>query len=166
MVIGLGNIGKEYERNRHNAGFIMVDKYAEELGLAWKNEKKFNANVARGSDVILVKPLTLMNRSGSAVSSAVSFYKVEPADVYVIHDDVDLEFGKVKVQRGGGSAGHHGIEDVIEKLGTQEFWRVRIGVGRPIDTRFEVTDWVLSDFSDEELHTVVTEVDIASLLEK
>lgn len=155
IVFGLGNPGKEYERARHNVGFILLDKYAEDKGLKWLKEGKFKALTAKDGDMLLVKPQTFMNNSGDCVSLVVNYYKATPEDILVIHDDVDLEFGRTKKQLGGGSAGHHGVEDIYKKLGTDGIWRFRVGVGRPDNAGFDVTDWVLSPFSEEELSTII-----------
>ena len=154
IIFGLGNPGKEYASARHNVGFILLDKYAEDKGLKWLKEDKFKALTAKDGEILLVKPQTFMNNSGDCVSLVVNYYKADPADILVIHDDVDLEFGRTKKQFGGGSAGHHGIEDIHKKLGTDVFWRFRVGVGRPNNASFDVLDWVLSGFSEEELATI------------
>jgi PTH1 family peptidyl-tRNA hydrolase len=154
LIFGLGNPGKEYENTRHNVGFILLDKYAADKGLKWLKQDKFKAETAREGDTLLVKPQTFMNNSGDCVSLATNFYKAKPEDVLVVHDEVDLEFGRTKKQLGGGSAGHHGVENIVEKLGTDAFWRFRVGIGRPGNTQFDVMDWVLSDFSDQELEII------------
>jgi peptidyl-tRNA hydrolase, PTH1 family len=151
VLVGLGNPGKEYEKNRHNAGFIILDKLAQEKGLEWVADTKCKIEVAKDSEFVLIKPQTFMNLSGTAVVCYLNYFKLEIKDILVIHDDVDLPFGRVKKQLGGSSAGHHGIEDMIQKLGTGDFWRLRIGVGRPENLEFEVSEWVLSDFDESEL---------------
>ena len=150
LFVGLGNPGEKYERMKHNAGYILLDAYVSAKGLDWVVDGKIKAETCRSGDVLYAKPITFMNLSGEAVSKIVSFYKIDPVDITVIHDDVDLPQGKVKVQMGGGSAGHHGIESIIEKLGHSDFRRVRIGIGRPSDDHFMVEEWVLSDLSSEE----------------
>jgi len=154
LIVGLGNPEKKYEKNRHNVGYIILNKYAKSLGLNWENSPKFESDIITKKDVILCKPLTSMNKSGRAVSKLLSFYKIEPKDLIVIHDDVDLSFGVVKKKIGSGSAGHHGVESIIESIGTQDFWRIRVGVGRPENKNILVEDWVLQDFSDEELEKI------------
>jgi PTH1 family peptidyl-tRNA hydrolase len=161
LIVGLGNPGKEYSRNRHNAGFIIVDEIASKNSLPWENSSKFDADVDISKDFILAKPQTFMNKSGEAVSKILNFYKIDLKDLYVIHDDVDLPFGEVKKQLGAGSAGHKGVESIIEKVGTQDFWRIRIGIGRPSDNT-PVEDWVLRDFNSEEL-TLVKNKDVEAL---
>ncbi len=156
IIVGLGNPGTKYKRTRHNVGFIILNELAERLGLNWAEEKKFNAEIARGEyegeEILLVKPLTYMNLSGECVSLICSYYKEKLENIIVIHDEVDLPFGEIRKQFARGTAGHHGIENIVEKLGTNEFFRIRIGVGRPEDKRYEVNDWVLSDFTEEELN--------------
>lgn len=154
VIFGLGNPEKKYQRSRHNAGYIVLDEMAGELGLNWVLEEKFKAEIAKGKDFLLVKPLTHMNNSGECVNAISSFYKLEPSDIVIVHDDVDLEFGRIKNQLGGSAAGHHGVLDIAEKLKTFDFWRYRVGVGRPEEKKFDVMDWVLSDFSDEELSVI------------
>jgi peptidyl-tRNA hydrolase, PTH1 family len=154
LIVGLGNPGKNYEKNRHNTGFMMVDQLAEKNGLKWRTNGKCKALTAGSPDFLLVKPQTFMNLSGESVSCLLNYYKVKGEDLLVIHDDVDLALGKVKKQFGGGSAGHKGIENIILRLGTPEFWRIRVGVGRPEEKDFEIEDWVLSDFSPEEMGIV------------
>jgi len=151
IIVGLGNPGKEYKNSRHNAGFILVDKLAEKLDLTWGYEKKFDAEVCKNDNYVLVKPQAFMNDSGSVVSRALHFFKVSLGDLIVVHDDVDLPFGEVKFKKGSGTAGHHGVTDIVEKAGTLNFWRFRVGVGRPENNKFNVHGYVLGDFSGEEL---------------
>jgi peptidyl-tRNA hydrolase, PTH1 family len=144
IIVGLGNPEEKYDNTRHNLGFEVIAELASKLGESgkwkgesWQNEKKFNAEIIKSSfeignlklEILLVKPQTYMNRSGEAVSKIANFYKVEPKDIIVIHDDLDLLLGKMKVRTGGGAGGHHGVESVIEKLGTDGFVRVRLGIG-------------------------------------
>jgi PTH1 family peptidyl-tRNA hydrolase len=151
LIVGLGNPGVEYSKNRHNTGFIIVDECVTKKSMSWENSSKFNAEICVSKDFILAKPQTFMNNSGDAVSKILNFYKIDIGDLLVIHDDVDLQFGEVKKQMGAGSAGHKGVGSIIEKIGTQEFWRVRVGVGRSEDTNMPTEEWVLRDFTDEEL---------------
>lgn len=133
LIVGLGNPGGEYKDTRHNIGFMVVDKLAKELGsggIVWQEEEKFKSTVAKFGDVLLVKPVIFMNNSGIAVSSVMRFYKCEPSDVWVVHDDIDLPLGKIRIRSGGGSAGHNGIESIIKELGTDQFTRFRLGIGR------------------------------------
>jgi PTH1 family peptidyl-tRNA hydrolase len=152
LVLGLGNPGRRYERTRHNAGFLVVDRYAERHGTA-VDRAQLGALVGtsrHGDDqVVLAKPQSFMNLSGQPAASLRGWYKVGNDAVLVVHDEVDLPFGDVRVKKGGGSGGHNGLKDLIEKLGTAEFVRVRVGVGRPPDQR-DTADWVLSAFSSSE----------------
>ena len=154
IIVGLGNPGNQYKEYRHNTGFILLDKLAEEQDLKWKKSPKFESEVAESKDFILVKPQTFMNNSGDAVSKIMNFYKVSPDDLVVVHDDVDLEFGAAKNQKGKNAAGHHGVEDIIEKIGTKEFWRVRVGIGKPENKQIPVDVWVLQNFQETELETI------------
>jgi PTH1 family peptidyl-tRNA hydrolase len=149
LVVGLGNPGHEYERNRHNVGWLVVDELARRHGASWR--EKFSGRLAelRIDDhrVALLKPETYMNDSGSAVGAASRFFKLEPDAVLVVHDEVDLEHGRLQARMGGGLAGHNGLRSVAAHLRTPEFMRLRVGVGRPGrgDPR-PVADYVLSDF--------------------
>jgi PTH1 family peptidyl-tRNA hydrolase len=149
LVVGLGNPGKKYAGNRHNVGFMAVDRFADDKGLGdWR--EKFSGVYARSSDVMLLKPMTFMNVSGDSVQPAAAFVKVEPANVIVLHDELDLPWGDVRLKLGGGHAGHNGLRSIIGRLGP-EFVRVRIGIGRPpAGFRGEVADFVLHDFDSSE----------------
>jgi len=155
LVVGLGNPGKKYERCRHNAGFIILDKFSKENKLKWEKSLKFESYIAEYGDLILVKPQTFMNNSGIAVSKILNFYKISPSDIVVIHDDVDLPLGSVKKQRGKNAAGHHGVEDIIEKIGTKDFWRIRVGIGKPDNADMTIDKWVLQNFEDGEIDTIL-----------
>lgn len=161
IIIGLGNPGKEYDGTRHNIGFAITDKIKAEWNFSeWEFNKKFNAAVAKNSsDVLLVKPQTFMNLSGDAVRSVLDFYKLTPDAILVIHDDLDLAAGKYKFATDSSSAGHNGVENIIEKLGTQKFRRVRIGIGEEtpegaVICRINAHDFVLQKFSEEELEKI------------
>jgi PTH1 family peptidyl-tRNA hydrolase len=153
LVAGLGNPGREYERTRHNAGWLVLDELARRHDGSWRS--KFSGSLAeiRLGDLrlALLKPETYMNDSGRSVGAAVRFFKVEPEQVLVVHDDVDLEAGRLQARAGGGLAGHNGLRSLAQHLGSQDFLRLRIGIGRPGrgDPR-PVADWVLSPFSPEE----------------
>jgi peptidyl-tRNA hydrolase, PTH1 family len=153
LVAGLGNPGREYERTRHNAGWLVLDELARRHDGSWRS--KFSGSLAevRLDDLrlALLKPETYMNDSGRSVGAAVRFFKVEPEQVLVVHDDVDLEPGRLQARAGGGLAGHNGLRSLAQHLGSQDFLRLRIGVGRPGrgDPR-PVADWVLSPFAPEE----------------
>lgn len=149
LIVGLGNVGAEYVRTRHNAGFWFVDAIARKAGTAFGAERKFHGDVARlrdrGRDLWLLKPGTYMNRSGQAVVALALYYKILPTQILVAHDEVDLPPGAVKLKRGGGTAGHNGLKDIQAKLSTPDFWRLRIGVGHPRSLALvqEVADFVL-----------------------
>jgi peptidyl-tRNA hydrolase, PTH1 family len=153
LVAGLGNPGREYERTRHNAGWLVVDELARRHGGSWRS--KFSGSLAEirvdGSKLALLKPETYMNESGRPVAAAARFFKIPAESLLVVHDDVDLEPGRLQARRGGGLAGHNGLRSLAQHLGTQDFLRLRIGVGRPGrgDPR-PVADWVLSPFAPEE----------------
>ena len=153
LVAGLGNPGREYAGNRHNAGWMVVDELARRHGGSFRS--KFSGSVADirldGLRLALLKPETYMNESGRSIAAAARFYKTPPASLLVVHDDVDLEPGRLQARLGGGLAGHNGLRSLAQHLGTQEFLRLRIGIGRPGrgDPR-PVSDYVLSDFGPEE----------------
>jgi len=152
LVAGLGNPGAEYARNRHNVGFMVADELARRLGASWRG--KFSGDFAEvrvdGQRVALLKPQTYMNESGRSVAAAVRFFKVPVDDLLVVHDEADLELGRLQARLGGGLAGHNGLRSIAAALGTPDFQRLRIGVGRPErgDPR-PVADFVLSDFAPE-----------------
>jgi PTH1 family peptidyl-tRNA hydrolase len=153
LVAGLGNPGREYERTRHNLGWLVLDELGRRHGGSWR--LKFSGSFAdvRLGDLRLglLKPETYMNESGRAVGEAARFYKVEPEGLLVVHDDVDLEPGRLQARAAGGLAGHNGLRSLAQHLGSQEFERLRIGVGRPGrgDPR-SISDWVLSGFAPED----------------
>ena len=149
LVAGLGNPGPEYARTRHNLGFMVADRLVESLGGSWRSKFSGRIATARDGDVrlALFEPQTFMNVSGPAVASAARFYGMEPAGILVVHDEIDLELGDVRAKMGGGLAGHNGLRSVRSALGTADFPRVRIGVGRPgRGERRPVADWVLQPF--------------------
>jgi PTH1 family peptidyl-tRNA hydrolase len=149
LIVGLGNVGADYERTRHNAGFWFVDEIAAKARVAFAHERKFQGDVARLRDAShelwLLKPTTYMNRSGQSVVALALYYKILPTQMLVVHDEVDLPPGTVKLKRGGGTAGHNGLKDIQAKLTTPDFWRLRIGVGHPRSLQMtqEVADFVL-----------------------
>jgi len=149
LVVGLGNPGREYARNRHNVGYLVVDELARRHGGAWRS--KFSGQLAEirldGHKLALLKPETYMNESGRAVSAATRFYKLDPGEVLVIHDEGDFELGRLELKVGGGLGGHNGLRSIVQHLKTQDFLRLRIGVGRPErgDPR-PLADYVLSNF--------------------
>lgn len=149
LVVGLGNPGRDYARNRHNVGWLVVDELARRHGASWKS--KFSGQLAElrldGHKVALLKPETYMNESGRSVNAAARFYKLEPDAVLVVHDEGDLEAGRLQARKGGGLGGHNGLRSIAQHLKTQDFLRLRVGVGRPErgDPR-PLADFVLSDF--------------------
>ena len=160
LIIGLGNPGEEYKNNRHNVGFILIDKIAQELSLNFDNNKK-KSLYARGKskdiEYILLKPQTFMNLSGESAIYVSKFFNVKLEDIIVIYDDMDIPFGSFKIKKGGSSGGHNGIKSLIAHLQSDDFTRVRIGIGRPSAGK-KVNDYVLSNFSKkerEELDTVI-----------
>ena len=149
LVVGLGNPGPEYARTRHNLGFMVADRLAESLDGSWRSKFSGRIATARADDVrlALFEPQTFMNLSGTAVAAAARFYGLEPADVLIVHDEIDLELGDVRAKMGGGLAGHNGLRSVRSALGTADFPRVRVGVGRPDrGERRPVADWLLQPF--------------------
>ncbi len=153
LVAGLGNPGREYERTRHNVGWLVLDELARRHGGSWRS--KFSGSLAEvrldGLRLGLLKPETYMNESGRSVGAAARFFKVEPERLLVVHDDVDLEAGRLQARAGGGLAGHNGLRSLAQHLGTQDFLRLRIGVGRPgRGEKRPVSDWVLSPFAAED----------------
>ena len=159
LIVGLGNPGAEYAPTRHNAGFLLVEKLAARWQAKWRNERRFHARVARaernGVRVLLCQPQTFMNLSGEAVGALKNFYRVPPARLLVVVDDADLPLGEIRLRPGGSSGGHHGLESIESRLGTREFARLRLGIGRAPGAR-EITDHVLGRFDADE----------AALLEK
>src|SRR5919197_4297487 len=160
LVTGLGNPGREYERTRHNAGWLVLDELARRHDGSWRSKFAGSLTEVRLGDLRLglLKPETYMNESGPSVGAAARFFKVEPGSLLVVHDDVDLEPGRLQARRGGGLAGHNGLRSLAQHLGTQDFLRLRIGVGRPGrgDPR-SVSDWVLSPFDpDQDVDGLVT----------
>jgi PTH1 family peptidyl-tRNA hydrolase len=153
LVVGLGNPGRQYEDTRHNVGWMVADELARRLDGSWKS--KFSGKLAEtrldGHRLVLLKPETFMNDSGRSVAAAARFFKVEPESLLVVHDDVDLEPGRLQARAGGGLAGHNGLRSLAQALGSQEFLRLRIGVGRPgRGDRRPVADYVLSPFAPED----------------
>ena len=156
IVTFLGNPGPAYSRTRHNAGWMVADRLSEKLALEWRS--KFKGRVAVYSGVAYLKPETLMNRSGESVSACAAFYAVNAKDLLVVHDDIELEFGRVELKEGGGLGGHNGLRDIARTLGTPGFARLRIGVSRP--AHGNVASYVLSRFATEE------ESDLPSILDR
>ena len=153
LVVGLGNPGREYARNRHNVGYLVVDELARRHGGSWR--QKFSGQLAEirldGHKVALLKPETFMNESGRAVSGAMRFFKLEPSEVLVVHDEGDFDLGRLELKVGGGLGGHNGLRSIAQHLKTQDFLRLRLGVGRPErgDPR-PLADYVLSNFEPQD----------------
>ena len=152
LFVGLGNPGAEYEDTRHNAGFWWIDALAAQLGVRLGPERGYQALAARvgrvAGPIWLLQPMTFMNRSGYAVATLARFFKIEPAQILVVHDELDLQPGQAKLKFGGSAAGHNGLKDIHGMLGTQDFWRLRLGIGHP-GVKSEVVNYVLKRPSAE-----------------
>jgi peptidyl-tRNA hydrolase, PTH1 family len=174
MIVGLGNPGKEYERTRHNVGFMVVDALQQEMSksqaliseqisnLNLQYQNKFDASVVKLNEYLLVKPQTFMNKSGEAVARVARFYKIPAAQICVVHDDLDIELGKKKIQLGKGPRIHNGVNSVEQSLGTTEFWRIRIGIdGRDPEEKTTIPghNYVLSPFKAEERNRISAVID-------
>ena len=153
LIVGLGNIGKEYENTRHNVGFMAIDRIAEKYGAVWHEEKKFKGILAEakisGERVILLKPTTFMNLSGDSLILVKQFYKIDINDILVINDDLDQSVGNIRYRAKGSAGGHNGLKSIIANLGTEEFQRIRIGIDR--SKVISVVDWVLGHFPSEDM---------------
>ena len=149
LIVGLGNPGSEYEDNRHNLGFGFVDRLARELKISLSAQGKFFGRVGRLDDLWLLQPTTFMNRSGQAVVALARFYKILPDEILVIHDELDLQPGNIRLKQGGGNGGHNGLKDIQACLSTPDFWRLRLGIGHPGE-RSEVINYVLKAPRKEE----------------
>lgn len=169
LIVGLGNPGIQYSSTRHNVGFMAVDELSYRHNFILKEKSKYKAEVATGviqqHNVVLCKPLTYMNLSGQSVLGLAKFYKIKVANIIVIHDEIDLEVAKVKYKFGGGHAGHNGLRSIESCLGDRGFHRIRLGVGRPEDSRFDIADYVLSKFTssqqqqiDEKIQKITQEI--------
>lgn len=154
IIVGLGNPGAEYARTRHNAGFMAVERLAARKGCQWSSQAAFKASMATwaadGSKVVLCRPQTYMNLSGLSVRAVAGYYKVDPAGIMVVVDDADLNLGTIRMRSGGRSAGHRGLESVEQHLGTVEYARLRIGVGRQQQDRRDIAGYVLANFNRDE----------------
>jgi PTH1 family peptidyl-tRNA hydrolase len=167
LIVGLGNPGLKHDKTRHNLGFMVADAFLKDFPMSdvtFREEKKFKAEIAeidwqpkkgKAEKVILAKPLTYMNGSGSAVSLIAKFYKIAPVDVWIIHDEIDLPLGGMKIRFAGASAGHKGVESIIEYLGTDKFWRFRVGIGEQHEKIHDkkvkaIDNFVLGEFSEGE----------------
>ena len=158
LVVGLGNPGREYESTRHNAGFWFIDALARSVGATFAPEARFQGEVAKaGAQLRLLKPSTHMNASGRAVAAMARFFAIEPAEIMVVHDELDLVPGTVRLKLSGGIAGHNGLRDVRAGLGSSTFWRLRIGIGHPRDGEIpqqQVVDYVLKPPRQDELQLI------------
>ncbi len=135
LIVGLGNPGSQYEDTRHNAGFWLLDAIADRCGASFKTEAKFFSEVAKASinhrPVYLSKPGKFMNESGQCVAPIARFYKIDPSRILVVHDELDLPPGQVRIKKGGGHGGHNGLRDIVARIGSKDFWRIRVGIGHP-----------------------------------
>lgn len=168
LIVGLGNPGKDYQATRHNAGFWFVDELARQAGARLAKETKFSGHVARaslaGKQVWLLQPATFMNLSGKAVAALANFYQITPDEILVAHDELDLLPGQVKMKKGGGVAGHNGLKDIQARLGTADFWRLRLGIGHPRTLQLEqdVADFVLHPPRKDDRKLIDTVIDRAT----
>ncbi len=157
LLVGLGNPGPEYSSTRHNAGFWWLDQAAHKLSVSLRPERSHRGLVGRfngaGGAVLLLAPTTFMNLSGEAVASVARYFKIEPAQILVVHDDLDLAPGHMKLKFGGGHGGHNGLRDIHSQLATPDYWRLRLGIGHP-GVKSEVVDYVLRDPRTEEREAV------------
>jgi PTH1 family peptidyl-tRNA hydrolase len=157
IIAFLGNPGTKYKNNRHNAGFIVGRIIAKDLNISLK-KKEFHSicgtGKVGGNESLIILPETYMNNSGLAVNSAMRYYNSGPEDLIVVHDEIELPFGEIRVKTGGGHKGHNGIRSIGRQIGSLEFTRVRIGVGRPLNPEMQVADYLLSDFTSEELNAI------------
>jgi len=156
LLVGLGNIGREYELTRHNFGFLLLDQIVQDYGF-FEQSKKFKSEVFFGEiddkKVVAIKPQTFMNRSGISVVEAANFFKIEPKNILVLHDDLDLDLGKIRVKIGGGNAGHNGLKSIDANI-DKNYMRLRLGIGRPQNPEFAVADYVLGKFGRDEIEVV------------
>lgn len=162
LVVGLGNPGADYSETRHNAGFQFCERLATKLGVGLNRESRFHGLVghSRGDSLFILLPQTYMNRSGQAVGALMHFYRIAPAEMLVVHDELDIAPGELRVKFGGGLGGHNGLKDITAHLGTQDYWRLRIGIGHPGD-RTEVVSYVLKPPRREEQGEIDNAIDRA-----
>jgi PTH1 family peptidyl-tRNA hydrolase len=157
LVLGLGNPGKEYERTRHNIGFMLIDKLAHTVGAEWRLRTPLHAHVAEAGDLVLAKPTTYMNLSGTAAAALAYKYAVKPCDTLVVCDDLNLPFASMRLRMTGTAGGHNGLKDIIAKFGTLDFPRLKYGIGRPAD-KDQVTAYVLGAFTDDERRRIDSDI--------
>jgi len=158
LVVGLGNPGKEYERTRHNAGFWLVERFASANGVMLRKDGKFQALVGRHESAFLLMPQSFMNGSGRAVQMLAGFFKIKPEEMLVVHDELDFAPGVARVKQGGGIAGHNGLKDISQRLGSHDYWRLRVGIGHPGD-KDAVADYVLQKPSAEDKTAIDQAID-------
>lgn len=166
LIVGLGNPGNEYTGTRHNAGFWWVDQVCAETGSKLNLEAKFFGHAGKlknSSEVWLLKPTTFMNASGRSVGALAKFYKIPPEAILVIHDELDLPPGTIKLKKGGGHGGHNGLKDIAAQLGTPDFWRLRLGIGHPGDKN-AVANYVLKDPTRDEMRAIEENIDQSTSL--
>ena len=164
LIVGLGNPGADYAETRHNAGFWFCERLARDIGVGFAKESRYHGWVANARDagIWLLMPATFMNRSGQAAQALMHFYRIEPAEMLVIHDELDLPPGRGQLRFGGGLGGHNGLKDITAHLGTQDYWRLRVGIGHPGD-RNEVVNYVLKPPRKEEGELIDATLDRALL---
>ena len=159
LIVGLGNPGGQYQRTRHNVGFIAADILSDRYNFFWTKSSKFKSDIAEGhiygNKVMLCKPATFMNLSGQAVRIIATYYKIPPKKILVIYDDVDLKLGQIRCKVGGGSAGHNGIKSIDQELGNLDYFRIRIGIGRPENSNLAIADYVLQQMLLEEEQIII-----------
>jgi peptidyl-tRNA hydrolase, PTH1 family len=161
LVVGLGNPGKEYERTRHNAGFWLVERFAASSGVALRKDPKYQALVGRmEGGAWLLLPQTFMNSSGRAVQMLAGFFKIKPEELLVVHDELDFPPGTARIKQGGGIAGHNGLKDISQRIGSHDYWRLRLGVGRPV-AGADVADYVLHKPSVEDKEAIDASIENA-----
>ncbi len=157
LIVGLGNPGQQYEKTRHNVGFLFLDRLVSDFGASWSSESKFQGifSVCElfGFKVMLLKPSVFMNRSGLSVGKVARYYKLTPEEILVVHDELDFSPGVVKLKKGGGHAGHNGLRDIISHLESNDFFRLRVGIGRPVAGK-SVADYVLSASSGKDAELI------------
>lgn len=165
LLVGLGNVGKRYTGTRHNIGFAVLDLWASKFSSGsarktWNHSESISTS-SNGVSIVACWPTTFMNLSGDAVQELAAFYRVDTSRIVVVHDDIDLPCGKLRVRIGGGDGGQKGVRSIIERTGSADFIRIKVGVGRPPDPRFEVADWVLSRFSAQDATAISNAVESA-----
>jgi PTH1 family peptidyl-tRNA hydrolase len=162
LIVGLGNPGVEYEQTRHNAGFWWIDKFTNNFKLSLSYDKNFWGQTKKhsvsGKNIWILKPQTFMNVSGKSVSALSNFFRITPDEILIVHDELDIDPGKAKLKFGGGHAGHNGLRDIHQKLGTADYWRLRLGIGHP-GLKTEVSSWVLNRPTMDEQNLIFNAID-------